>query len=130
MRRAGSSGGGRKVAVIGAGPAGLACAHDLAIMGYRPTVFEAMPLPGGMMRYGIPSYRLPREVIDYAGRGDRIDGRGVSLQHAADARVSVCSELKAQGYGAVFIAVGAAQGRGIRIEKARPTALSRRSTIC
>src|SRR5262249_49872561 len=57
--------GGRRVAVVGAGPAGLACAHDLALLGHRVTVFEAMPLPGGMMRYGIPSYRLPREVIDH-----------------------------------------------------------------
>jgi formate dehydrogenase beta subunit len=65
MPRTDGRGRGRKVAVVGAGPAGLACAHDLAVMGYRPTVFEAMPLPGGMMRYGIPSYRLPREVIDY-----------------------------------------------------------------
>jgi formate dehydrogenase (NADP+) beta subunit len=55
----------QNVAVVGAGPAGLACAHDLALLGYRVTVFEALPHPGGMLRYGIPGYRLPREVIDY-----------------------------------------------------------------
>ncbi|MFQ5431209.1 MAG: FAD-dependent oxidoreductase [Nitrospinota bacterium] len=54
-----------RVAVIGAGPAGLTAAHDLARMGYRVTVFESLPKPGGMLRYGIPAYRLPREVIDY-----------------------------------------------------------------
>ena len=52
------------MAVIGSGPAGLGCAHDLALLGYRVTVFEALDQPGGMLRYGIPEYRLPRGVID------------------------------------------------------------------
>jgi formate dehydrogenase major subunit len=60
-----SGAGAKKVAVVGAGPAGLACAHDLAMLGWRATIFEAMPNPGGMLRYGIPAYRLPRDVIDY-----------------------------------------------------------------
>src|SRR5574341_1356100 len=54
---------GDKIAVIGAGPAGLACAHDLALMGYRPTIFEGSPVPGGMLHLGLPSYRLPRDII-------------------------------------------------------------------
>jgi len=54
---------GRKVAVIGAGPAGLACAHDLALMGHRVTIFEASGVPGGMLRLGVPEYRLPRDVL-------------------------------------------------------------------
>src|SRR5512138_2215497 len=53
-----------KVAVIGSGPAGLSCAHDLALMGYAVTVFEATGVPGGMLRHGIPEYRLPRSLID------------------------------------------------------------------
>ncbi|MCP4660485.1 MAG: NAD(P)-binding protein [bacterium] len=53
-----------KVAVIGSGPAGLACAHDLAVLGYQVTIFEALPATGGMLRFGIPEYRLPRGVID------------------------------------------------------------------
>ena len=53
----------RKVAVIGAGPAGLAAAHDLALLGYDVTVFEASGEPGGMMRFGIPEYRLPRTLL-------------------------------------------------------------------
>jgi len=115
MHRKDDRGGGRKVAVVGAGPAGIACAHDLAIMGYKPTVFEAMPLPGGMMRYGIPSYRLPREVIDYEVA--EIESLGVEFRY----NTPLCpdfgiSELKAQGYEAVFVAIGAGLGRGIRIE--------------
>jgi NADPH-dependent glutamate synthase beta subunit-like oxidoreductase len=55
---------GKKVAVVGSGPAGLGCAHDLALLGYEVTVFEALDQPGGMLRYGIPEYRLPRGVID------------------------------------------------------------------
>ena len=59
----------KKVAVIGAGPAGLACAHDLALEGHDVTVFEALPEPGGMLRYAIPEYRLPKaelkREIDY-----------------------------------------------------------------
>ena len=53
----------KKVAVIGAGPAGLACAHDLAVEGHEVTVFEALPEPGGMLRYAIPEYRLPKAEL-------------------------------------------------------------------
>ncbi len=52
------------VAIIGAGPAGLTCAYYLVIEGYRPTIFESLPDPGGMLRYGIPEYRLPKDVLD------------------------------------------------------------------
>src|SRR5690349_14193547 len=88
---------GRRVAVVGAGPAGLACAHDLALLGHRVTVFEAMPLPGGMMRYGIPSYRLPREVIDH--QVAEIEGLGVEIRYGRplDATFGI-AELRADGY--------------------------------
>src|SRR5512142_2437451 len=56
-------GAGRKVAVVGGGPAGLACAHELALMGFAPTVFEAQEVAGGMLVLGVPEYRLPREII-------------------------------------------------------------------
>ena len=62
--------------MIGSGPCGLTAAHYLNVLGHRVTVFEALPLPGGMLRYGIPEYRLPEE---YRGSGDRVDpGRAAS----------------------------------------------------
>ncbi|HYA34671.1 MAG TPA: FAD-dependent oxidoreductase [Candidatus Binataceae bacterium] len=103
------------VAVVGAGPAGLACAHDLALMGYKVTVFEAMPGPGGMMRYGIPMYRLPREVIDR--QATEIESLGVKFRYNMPLTETFgIPELKAQGFGAVFLAVGAGRGRGVPVE--------------
>jgi NADPH-dependent glutamate synthase beta subunit-like oxidoreductase len=103
------------VAVVGAGPAGLACAHDLAVMGYRATIFEAMPRPGGMMRYGIPAYRLAREVIDR--QAAEIEGMGVEFRYSTPLTATFgVSELLAQGFGAVFVAVGASRGRDVPIE--------------
>ncbi len=105
------------VAVVGAGPAGLACAHDLALMGYRVTVFEAMPHPGGMLRYGIPTYRLPREVIDY--QVAEIESLGVEFRYNSPLRPGFgVRELMGSGYRAVFLAVGASHGRGIQLEGA------------
>ncbi len=105
------------VAVVGAGPAGLACAHDLAVMGYKVTIFEAMPAPGGMMRYGIPAYRLPREVIDR--QATEIESLGVEIRYNTPLTENFgVREILAQGYGAVFLAVGASRGRGIPVENA------------
>ena len=67
-----------KIAVVGAGPSGLSCAYQLARRGYKVTVFEGLPKPGGMLRYGIPVYRLPREVLD--GGIQRILDLGVELK--------------------------------------------------
>lgn len=107
----------KKVVVVGAGPAGLACAHDLALMGYRVTVFEAMPLGGGMMRYGIPSYRLPREVIDCEIA--EIESLGVEFRYQTPLTKDFgIKELRALGYEAIFLSIGATQGRGLRIEGA------------
>jgi len=106
-----------RVAVIGAGPAGLACAHDLALRGYRVTVFEAMPHPGGMMRYGIPAYRLAREVIDR--QAAEIESMGVEFRYSTPLTASFgVRELLADGFGAIFVAVGASRGRSVPIENA------------
>ena len=105
----------RRVAVVGAGPAGLACAHDLAAMGYQVTVFEAMEHGGGMMRYGIPEYRLPREVIDR--QIDEIRGLGVELVFGRPLTAEFgIREIRAAGYGAVFLGIGASRGRDLSLE--------------
>jgi formate dehydrogenase beta subunit len=105
----------RKVAVVGAGPAGLACAHDLAVMGYQVTLFEAMEHGGGMMRYGIPEYRLPREVIDR--QIDEIRGLGVEFVFSRPLTADFgIREIRAAGYEAVFLGVGANRGRDLSLE--------------
>jgi formate dehydrogenase beta subunit len=104
-----------RVAVVGAGPAGLACAHDLTVMGYRVTVFEAMEHGGGMMRYGIPEYRLPREVIDRQIAEIRRMGVEFIFSRPLDAQFGI-RELRADGYAAIFLAVGAGRGRDLAIE--------------
>jgi formate dehydrogenase (NADP+) beta subunit len=115
LRERAAAGTGRRVAVVGAGPAGLACAHDLALRGHRVTVFEAMPLPGGMMRYGIPGYRLPREVIDH--QVAEIEGLGVEIRYGQPLTPAFgVAELRAQGFDAVFLGIGAGLGRGLRVE--------------
>jgi formate dehydrogenase beta subunit len=105
---------GRKVAVIGSGPAGLACAHDLAVLGYAVTVFEALPDTGGMLRYGIPEYRLPRGVIDReVAVIERLGARfetGVKIDEKRGLR-----ELRDEGFEAFFISVGASRGRDLQI---------------
>ena len=105
---------GARVAVVGAGPAGLSCAHDLAMLGYRVTIFEAMPHPGGMLRYGIPAYRLPRDVIDY--QVAEIESLGVEIRYSTPLGPGFgIPELRAQGFGAIFLAVGAGRGRAVKI---------------
>ena len=106
---------GIKVAVIGAGPAGLSCAHDLALLGYEATVFEAQPVAGGMLRLGVPEYRLPRELVRL--EINAILSLGVELKlNSAVGRDFTISDLKAQGYQAIFIAIGAHRSRDLRIE--------------
>ncbi len=97
---------GKKVAVVGSGPAGLTAAYYLRKLGHAVTIFEKLPQAGGQMRYGIPSYRLPREVLDKEIK--EIESVGVEIK--LNAAVNSADELKAQGYGAVFVAIGTHAG--------------------
>ncbi len=99
---------GKRVLVVGAGPAGLAAAYHLARRGHAVTVRDAGPRPGGMMRYGIPAYRLPREVLD--AEIQRIVDLGVEL--VLDSPVTDLAAVMAEGaYDAAFLAVGAQVGK-------------------
>jgi len=104
----------RKVAVVGAGPAGLSAAHDLALLGYAVTVFDAAEEPGGMLRFGIPEYRLPRTLI--RAEIDKILALGVRLEskHPLDASFGL-AELRQAGFESVFLSVGVSKGRELEI---------------
>lgn len=103
-----------RVAIIGAGPGGLAAAHDLALRGYPVTLFEAQPVAGGMLRLGIPEYRLPRELIK--AEINAILSLGVDLRLSQRlGRDFTLSELRERGYKAVFVAIGAHKGRELRV---------------
>ena len=106
---------GQKVAVIGAGPAGISAAHDLALMGYRVTVFEATDQVGGMMYHGIPEFRLARAVIEKEIQKTVDLGVEIKLNTPLNDQFGL-KELKAQGYEAVFMSVGVQKGRDMKIE--------------
>jgi glutamate synthase (NADPH/NADH) small chain len=96
-----------KVAVVGAGPAGLTCAADLARLGYRVTVFEALHAAGGVLRYGIPEFRLPKDILDREVR--RIQALGVEIHtDFLVGRTATLDELQGEwGFAAVFLGTGA-----------------------
>jgi NADPH-dependent glutamate synthase beta subunit-like oxidoreductase len=97
---------GRRVAVIGAGPGGMTAAYYLALKGYAVTVFEALPVAGGMMMLGIPRYRLPREVIDRETA--MLEDLGVAFRfNTTYGRDVTLAGLKAEGFDAFFFAIGA-----------------------
>lgn len=96
---------GEKIAIIGAGPAGLTCANYLATMGYKPTVFEKHDEPGGMMVYGIPSYKLQKDVV--AAEIDVIRKLGVEIKCGVEVGKDITiQELRDQGYKAFYLAIG------------------------
>lgn len=106
---------GKKVAIIGGGPAGLTCAYYLARLGHSPTIFEAMPKLGGMLRYGIPEYRLPKIILDW-----EIDG---ILEMGVEVKTDVTmgkdltlKTLKDDGFGAIFLGTGAWDTRNLGVE--------------
>ena len=103
---------GKKVAVVGSGPAGLTAAYFLALQGHEVTIFEAQKEAGGMLRYGIPAYRLPREVLDR--EVDRVVSLGVSIKTSYE--VHDLEELRKQGFDAIFLSLGTQISRMIPIE--------------
>ncbi|MEE8174285.1 MAG: FAD-dependent oxidoreductase [Dehalococcoidia bacterium] len=106
-----------KVAVVGAGPAGLSAAHDLALMDYEVTLFEAAPAAGGMLFLGIPEYRLSRDLIKF--EIEEILRQGVELKvNMRLGKDFTLSTLREEGYEAIFIAIGAYLDRDIGIEGA------------
>ncbi len=103
------------VAIVGAGPGGMSCAHDLALMGYKVTVFEKHSIPGGMLTLGVPEYRLPRELVRM--EINAILSLGVELKLGkALGRDFTLKDLKDNGYEAIFLAVGAHKSRDLNIE--------------
>jgi len=106
-----------KVAIIGSGPAGIACAYDLVRQGYPVTVFEAAPQAGGLLRYGIPEYRLPKKIVDE--EIGYVEELGVEIK--TNAAVKNLDDVRSQGYKAVFLATGAgaSQKMGIPNEDAK-----------
>ncbi|MCX7919658.1 MAG: FAD-dependent oxidoreductase [bacterium] len=104
-----------KVAVVGSGPAGLACAYHLAIRGYPVTIFESEKIPGGMMTLGIPKYRLPRDVIQ--NDIQRIKNIGVRIKTGITVGKDITfDQLKRQGFQAIYLAVGAWKEVPLKIE--------------
>lgn len=104
----------KKVAVVGSGPAGMSCAYQMARRGYKVTVFEAFPKAGGMLRYGIPYYRLPEDVLD--AEIQRILDMGVELKLNTAIGKDISLENLKNDYDALFVGIGAHVGRGLRVE--------------
>jgi NADPH-dependent glutamate synthase beta subunit-like oxidoreductase/NAD-dependent dihydropyrimidine dehydrogenase PreA subunit len=106
---------GKKIAVIGAGPSGLSCAYYLAIDGYKVTVFEKQKSPGGMLSFGIPSFRLEKDVIN--AEIEVLRELGIEFKTGVEVGRDISlAELRAEGYQAFYLAIGAQGGRKLGIE--------------
>lgn len=105
---------GKKIAVIGSGPAGLAAAHDLTLLGYKVTVFEQYSRAGGMVRYGIPVYRLSDDLLDKEIQS--IVDMGVEIKLNTRIEAGGIAKLKQDGYEAIFIGTGVVKGRLLKME--------------
>ena len=104
-----------KIAIIGSGPAGLSCAYYLALTGYKPTVFEKNEEPGGMLRYGIPSYKLEKDLLK--AEIDIIKEMGVEIRCGVEVgRDITIDQLREQGYKGFYVAIGCQKGRKPGIE--------------
>ncbi len=103
---------GHKVAIIGAGPAGLTAGFYLRKKGHGVTIFEALPEPGGMMRFGIPEYRLPKDIL----RAEIKEIEDIGVEIRTNTRGASIEKLFEEGYDAVFLAVGAHQGLSIGVD--------------
>jgi NADPH-dependent glutamate synthase beta subunit-like oxidoreductase len=110
-------GGGERIAIIGAGPAGLSAAHDLALLGFRPIVFETEPVPAGMLAVGVPAYRLPREVI--AREVAVIEALGVEIRCGVTVGKDISFANLRRDHAAAIVAVGAKSSRGLGLEGER-----------
>ena len=104
-----------KVAIVGSGPAGLTCAYYLALKGYGATIFEALPVAGGMLTVGIPNYRLPKEVVEREIKA--IESLGVTIElNSPVGPGRTLDQLKSEGFWAVFVGIGAHQGIRLGLE--------------
>lgn len=110
--RAGQTG--KRVAIVGAGPAGLTCAHDLALLGHSVTILDSAPEAGGMMRLGVPEYRLPREMLDLEIESILALGPTLKLNQKMG-RDFMLADLRRE-YDAVFIGIGTYSGRKLNVE--------------
>ncbi len=104
----------KRVAIVGAGPAGLSCAHDLALLGHDVMIYDAASVAGGMLRLGVPEYRLPRELIDLEIQSILALGPMLKLNQALGRDISL-ADLR-HDYDAVFLAIGTYQSRKLNIE--------------
>ena len=105
---------GKKVAIIGSGPAGMSCAYQMIRRGYLVTVFEAFPKVGGMLRYGIPYYRLPAEIID--AEYQRVFDMGVELKLNTIVGKDITFDQIKNDFDAAFVGIGAHVGKGLRVD--------------
>ncbi len=102
------------VAIVGAGPGGLSCAHDLALLGVRSVVFEIEPTPAGMLYYGVPAYRLPRDLI--AAEVKLIESMGVEIRCNTEVGKDISFDALTKDFAAIVIAVGAKRSRELKME--------------